>query len=170
MKITSAAANKLLQSLNEKRSDIITLENKSKEYYVIDGKASYIPEYSFTDTTESINRINEAILKLKHALYVFNSTTVVENMDITIDVALVKMKMLTDSKARLDRMRNKLESEMEFGYDEVQKVRKLNYKPSEIDKEYKRIASELKALKLNLDLTNLTKTFEVELNNSLDEL
>ncbi|MBR3227127.1 MAG: hypothetical protein IKF68_01130, partial [Erysipelotrichaceae bacterium] len=76
MKYTSASANKLVKLLEDKKAYLLQQERNDSTYVLADDEKEEIPAYEFRETNEKIDEIDSKIRKLKHALNVFNSTTV----------------------------------------------------------------------------------------------
>ena len=66
-----------------------------------------IPEYDYAETAAEIEKIDEKIVKVKHAINVSNctNTIAIAGGEITIDSVLIKMAQLNKRKTVLDNMR-----------------------------------------------------------------
>lgn len=97
MKCTSAEAGKMMRKLLEEKSSIEMREHNGKEFLAAVGEdlESVRPEYDFAKTQSALAEVERKIRKLKHALNVFNSTTVIPEFDMTIDEMLVYIPQLT---------------------------------------------------------------------------
>ena len=164
MQITSAGANKLLRKLEDDKHYILSKEASSCTYVMTEGAEALIPPYDYRKTAEELEVIEVKVRKIKHALNVFNSTTILEGLDITIDEALVKMAQLNQRKATLDVMRCRLEKERiaNFGRSNVVEYTCINYDLKEIQADYQAISQQIMDIQLALDFTNQTKLFELE--------
>lgn len=165
MQITSAGANKLLRKLEDDKHFILAKEASSCTYVMTEGVEALIPPYSYRKTADELEAIEAEVRKIKHALNVFNSTTVLDGLGITIDEALVKMAQLNQRKATLDVMRCRLEKERiaNFGRSNVVEYTCINYDLAEIQVDYQAISQQIMDIQLALDFTNQTKTFELEM-------
>ena len=93
----------------------------------------------------------------------FNTTTQVPGFSYTVDEALVRMRMLTEYKSRMQSMKDMPPLARHTNYKGVSEYTVCNYDSSEAQQEYKAASDELSNLQLALDTVNLTETFEVDL-------
>ena len=168
MKYTSAEAGKLLKKLNEEQASIILRENGGKEFLAAVGEdiGSVRPDYDFKATQKALDEIEAKIRKLKHALNVFNSTTVIPEFGITIDEMLVYIPQLTAKKNKLAEMKDKLPKVREqtrMSVSAILDYRYLNYDVKEAAAEYEKVTDTLAKAQNALDYVNMNKTLEVEL-------
>ncbi len=163
MQMTSAGANKLLRKLEDDKRYVLTQEAAAATYVVTEGAEAVIPAYDYQKTARELEQVEAQIRKIKHALNIFNSTTVLDGLNITIDEALVKMAQLNQRKATLDIMRCRLEKERitNFARGNVVEYTCINYDLNEIQADYQAISQQIMDIQLALDLTNQTKTFEL---------
>ena len=91
MKYTSAEAAKLLRKLNDERQNLLSHETQVCEFVASLGEdpESVRPEYDYEKTQAEINETEKKIIKVKHAINVFNSTHKVPDFDMTVDEMLV---------------------------------------------------------------------------------
>ena len=164
MKITSAGANKLLRKLEDDKRYILSQEASACTYVMTEGAESVIPVYDYRKTAQALEEVDAKVRKIKHGLNIFNSTTVLDEINITIDEALVKMAQLNQRKATLDVMRCRLEKERiaNFGRSNVVEYTCINYDLAEIQAEYQAVSQQIMDIQLALDLANQTKTFALE--------
>lgn len=164
MQITSAGANKLLRKLEDDKRFLLAQEASASTYVVTEGAEAVIPAYDYKKTAQGLETIEAQVRKIKHALNIFNSTTTLDGLDITIDEALVKMAQLNQRKSTLDSMRCRLEKERvtNFGRSNVVEYTCINYDLAEIQADYQSISQQIMDIQLALDLTNQTKTFELK--------
>lgn len=162
--LTSAAANKLLKSYNDKLQHLLDMENKYSTYVEVHGIEPVIPEYSYDDTRKELATLRYKIMKLKHAINVFNTTTVVDDLGLTIDEVLVKMAMLNVEKSRLDKMRSSAHKTINtgFGRSNTNQVEYtvLNYDETVAQKDYDTICEAITDLQVKLDTVNNTLTLQ----------
>lgn len=167
MKMTSAQANKLLNRLKDDLNYLLTKEAQSRVFNaaVEEDIEDVRPEYSYINTQAAIDALEKKIRKVKHAINVFNTTTVISEQGITIDEALVLIPQLTkkrnklnDMKSRLPRTRvNNLRSSNIIDYEIV------NYNISQVEEDYDAVVEQLSELQTALDTVNSTETFEITL-------
>ena len=116
-------------------------------------------------TQAKLERINTAIVTLKHAINSFNSTTVLPGTQTTIDMALIRLPMLT-SRVKF----------MEYMYNVPEKIRTINayakaaeytcrnYSADEAKAAYDKANAELMALQAGLNTVNLSTYFDVNID------
>ncbi len=167
MKCTSAEAGKMLRKLMEEKSSIEMREYSGKEFLAAVGEdlESVRPDYDFAKTQSALAEVEEKIRKLKHALNVFNSTTVIPEFDMTIDEMLVYIPQLTARKNKLSSMKDKLPKvrEQSRTNSSILDYRYLNYDVNEVAAEYEKAADTLASAQNALDAVNMTLTLDIEL-------
>ncbi len=168
MKYTSAEAGKLLKKLGDEQASIIMREQNGREFLAAVGEdiESVRPDYDFAATQNALNEVEAKIRKLKHALNVFNSTTVIPEFGITIDEMLVFIPQLTARKNKLAQMKDKLPKMREQSHISVSTVldyRYLNYDVNAVSAEYEKVSDTLARAQNALDAVNMTATLEVTL-------
>ncbi len=167
MKYTSAEAGKLLKKLNDERASILLREENVKEFLAAVGEdiESVRPDYNFATTQVALNEIETKIRKVKHALNVFNSTTVIPEFGMTIDEMLVYIPQLTMRKDKLARMKDRLPKvrEQTRVNSSILDYRYLNYGVDEAAAEYDKISDTLSKAQNALDAANMNQTLEIDL-------
>lgn len=164
--VTSAIANKMLKALEEDKSYLLSLEEDSRTYVRAEGEEQEAPEYHYEDVRRGVDEIDRKVSSIKHAINVFNTTTVLEDLGITIDQALVRMAQLNGEKRRLDTMRKQLPvSRVGQTYLRNRQVVEYEYANYDIEaakRDYQEISDRINKIQIALDLANQTKTFEIE--------
>lgn len=167
MKYTSAEAGKLLKKLNDERASILLREENGKEFLAAVGEdiESVRPDYNFATTQVALNEIETKIRKLKHALNIFNSTTVIPEFGMTIDEMLVYIPQLTMRKDKLARMKDRLPKvrEQTRVNSSILDYRYLNYGVDEAAAEYDKISDTMSKAQNALDAANMNQTLEIDL-------
>ena len=166
MKYTSAEAAKLLRSLNEELGAVMGAEVATREFIAAttEDVESIRPKYDFTETQKEIERLQKEIRKVKHALNVFNTTTVIPELGITIDEALVYMPQLSSQKMKLSSMRGRQAKTREYSRSgsSIIEYRYANYDIDAADAEFKRISDLLAKMQTTLDVINNSVKFEIK--------
>lgn len=158
--LTSAAANKLLKSYNDKVEHLYLLEMQRKTYVQIQGADENKPDYDFQKTREEIDRLNKNILAIKHAINSFNCKTTIKNIGLTIDQALIRMAQLTKIKSTMDGMRSMQKKQLEqmgVRTSGVVGYTMTSYEPADAQLVYDAVCEELATLQLELDIINNTE-------------
>ena len=169
MKLTSAEAAKVLRKMNDDLNDLWSRESMSQSFVaaVSENVEDVRPEYDFAKTRAEEAVLSEKIRTLKHAINVFNSTTVIPEWNITIDEMLVLIPQLTRKRDRLSMMKNRLPKErVEAGMRTASNIidyRYANYDIAAAQAEYDEASNRLAKAQTALDLVNSTVTFEVTL-------
>ena len=169
MKYTSAEANKLLKQLMQDHFAVTNIERQSSTFLAATGENpdSVKPEYDYKKTQETLRELSAKIRKIKHAINMFNTTTVVPGFDMTIDEMLVYLPQLSERVNTLNSMSNTLPKVREriFGQGTNATIdyRYANYDISAVKKDYEELRSLLSKAQTALDLLNSSVTFEIEL-------
>ena len=167
-KMTSAQAAKQLKQLNEQHSALLEMEQKTSVFTaaIQENIEDARPEYSYEDVQRNLYEIERKIIKLKHALNLFNSTYLIPDYDMTIDQMLVYIPQLTARKKKFERMRSRLPKErISNGFTRsasfVEYIH-CNYDVKQAEADYLKAAKELAAAQMALDKVNATITFETD--------
>ena len=159
----------MLRKMNDDLNDLWSRESMSQSFVaaVSENVEDVRPEYDFAKTRAEEAVLSEKIRKLKHAINVFNSTTVIPEWNITIDEMLVLIPQLTRKRDRLSMMKNRLPKErVEAGMRTASNIidyRYANYDIAAAQAEYDEASNRLAKAQTALDLVNSTVTFEVTL-------
>ena len=167
MKYTSAEAGKMIKKLNDEYTSMLLREENSKDFLAAVGEdlESVRPDYDFATTQAALNEVETKIRKVKHALNVFNSTTVIPEFAITIDEMLVYIPQLTAKKNKLARMKDKLPKvrEQTRVNSSILDYRYLNYDVKEVTAAYEQVCDTLAKAQNALDAVNMNQTLEIDL-------
>lgn len=165
--LTSAAANKLLRTLDDEKNYLLSMEEEAATYILADGESGEAPAYDYEETAKRLKELDSKIRVLKHAINRFNVTAELPELGITIDEALVKMAQLNKDKARLDIMRKRLpkaRKKQEFYHSNIIEYEYVNYDLKRVQEDYQAVCDEISKLQLGLDLCNQTVTFEFDMD------
>lgn len=167
MQITSIEANKLINSLISQKEILLNNERKAMTFDVAttEDVEECRPNYNYYETHDSICRIDWKIMTIRHALNVFNCTTIIKEFDITIDQALILIPLLRSRMHKYTSMANNLEKERtSWGPNSPHIVyRYTNYLPIEAEKHANHYKDYLNGLEIELYKINNTLTFEVDI-------
>ena len=166
MRMTSAEAAKLLRKLNDEQASLLAREENCRQFLASVGADAEAcrPAYDYAETQAMLQDLEDQIRTLKHALNVFNVTTVVPGFDMTIDEMLVYIPQLTRAKAKLNTMKQVLPKTREMSYgSQIIDYRYANYDIAAVEADYDKITDELSRAQTALDKVNSIETFQVEL-------
>ena len=165
--VCSAAANKILKRLSDEKDLLLSTESQGTTYTVYlseDKEDAIIPEYNFMDTQAKLEKIENKILIVKHAINKFNTETEVLP-GITIDMALVKMAMLNKRLSTLNRFRKIQKVANGSGMLRGEAYRTYaNFDHDEINAKYEAMSKELNDLQLALDRANMVNSFNIDID------
>lgn len=169
MTYTSAQASKLLRKLSDEYNALLDKEKRSREFHAAMGEAveSVRPEYDYEKTQDELNKLENKIRKLKHAIHQFNITHRVPDFDMTIDEMLIYIPQLTRKKDKLAEMKSKLpKARVEERLGRISNIIDyihINYDLSTVEADYNQVSDELSKAQIALDIVNTTDTFEFDL-------
>lgn len=169
-KMTSAYANKMLKSLEDEKTYWVNKEETSTTYVVANNEEPVVPEYDYVQVANTIDEIDEKITIIKHALNVANATAkvMVDDIEMSIDMILIRMAQLNKRKNVLDVMRKRLPKAREeqrsyMSRNTVPEYRYINYDLELIKKEYESVSRMIMEMQMALDRYNQTVQFEVNM-------
>lgn len=170
MKYTSAEAAKLLRKLNEEK-DALELEEQRSYVFTAsleEDAETLRPEYDYRQMQEKIDRLDEQIRRVKHAINCFNIRQTVPGFDMSIDQILIYIPQLSRKKQKLSMMKNRLPKQREradgFGRSSsIIDYSYANYDIQTVKEDYEKAAEELAKVQTALDLINNTETMEIDL-------
>lgn len=166
MKLTSAEAAKLLKRMKGDYEDLLLQERLSREFIAATSEnvEECRPAYHFAETQAQLADMAGEIRKLKHALNIFNTTTIVPGFDMTIDEMLVYIPQLNEQRSKFYSMKNRLQRQrMDHCQTDVIDYRYMNYDIAEAARAFAKAQAELTRAQLALDKVNTTVTFEFEM-------
>lgn len=165
---TSASANKHLKRLEEEKNHILTEERATCTYVLSAGEEEEPPAYDYESVRSKVDALDAEVLKVRHAIHVFNAITVLPKCGLTIDEALISMAQMNVKKNRLASLRDARPKERSrsglFGRESnVVEYTYANYDIAKADADYQEVCARIVDLQLELDLVNQTQVFEVDL-------
>ncbi|MCH5315188.1 MAG: hypothetical protein J1E81_04690 [Eubacterium sp.] len=168
MKFTSSAANKELRKLNEKLSKLQSLEEQYSVFTVEKSEdvEAVRPAFNFEENYRELTEVIEKIRTTKHAIKLFNATTVVGSTKLTIDEILLMLPILQERKRMLSNLSLKMPKERHISrinrasnfieYDII------NFDSSFVKNECEKIENLINDYQLQLDVTNNTVEFDID--------
>ena len=167
MEMTSAEANKLIKQLREQMRMIRQKESGVMSFIAAttENVEDVRPAYSYEETSAQLNRIEESIRKIKHALNVFNATTTPDGTGMTIDEILVFLPQATERLRVLAAMLSKpprFRAE-NTGRTNIIEYEYLNYDLETVQRDYDALSEKKTQVMTALDLVNNTVQFEVDI-------
>ena len=167
MQYTSHEANKLLKQLTESYELLLAKEVRSRDFLASLGEdpESVRPDYDYCETQKTLEQLESKIRRVKHALNVFNTTTVVPEFQMTIDELLVLIPQLTRKKMKLSEMKSRLPKQREVSMVRQSNIidyRYINYDLSQVEADYGSTVDLLARAQLALDKINNTCILEIE--------
>ncbi len=170
MKYTSAQASKLLRTLDEQHDNMIGMERSLYTFgaFANEDIDAIRPDYDYAAYQAELDALETKMRKVKHALKLFNITTVLPDTDgITIDQALVYLPQLNERKRKLGTMAKLLpKTRLQNNRTTTAAVSEFQYANFDIPvakADYARTIEEITALQSALDLVNNTVEFEIDI-------
>ena len=167
MLVTSKEANKLLQQFEQELRSMLAKEYETKSFLAAVGEdvESCRPEYDYEAVQHAQAALEETIINLKHQINKFNTETIVDGFNKTIDEMLIYIPMLTRRKEKLNGMKNAMAKTREAVNmrSTIIDYRYANYDIKQASDDYDAVTEELSKAQIALDTVNVTKKFEVEL-------
>ena len=167
MNYTSAQAAKLLSRLQQDYDQLAAYEENARTFLASVGEdvESVRPEYSYEETGAQLAALEAKIRKVKHAINVFNTATVIPEFNMTIDEMLVYIPQLSKKKAKLKEMANKLPKARHNNSVSINIIDYIyvNYDLNAVKADLEAVTEELSAAQLALDAVNHTAVLDIEL-------
>lgn len=165
--LTSASANKHIKLLTEQKNTLLVKERTASFYRAFQNEEPVVPEYDFDDLHVAIADIDFKIRKIKHALNIFNCSTIVPETNMTIDETLVYMAQLTARKVVLSTMATVAPKERVDSFrntSPVAEYKYANFDCKRVADIHKNVAEKIAKIQISLDTVNQTQTFEVDID------
>lgn len=167
--LTSSEANKLLKKTMEEKIILVSQEEQTCKFNAALNEEinSVRPDYNYDEVRLQIIKYDYKIRAIKHAINVFNTTTLVGDTGMTIDEVLVYIPQLTEKKNRLYAMQRRLPKQRTnvfgIGNNSVIDYTYANYDVDIAKKDYMAVSDELRDIQTALDLVNSTTTFKIDI-------
>lgn len=168
MRVTSAQAAKLLRQLNDELRALQLKEANSSSFVaaIQEDVESVRPAYNFKEMRDAQAEVERKIRKVKHAINVFNTTTIIPDFNITIDEMLVYLPQLNRQCEVLSKMRDAMPKvRVSSGYSSgnIIDYKYANYDIEEVGRYYAELSDTLAKAQTVLDLVNSTVEFEIDI-------
>lgn len=164
MKLNSDTANKLIKNYTAEISALWEAESRNSMYSYSVGEEPVIPAYSFAETQTQIHAFQAKILKLRHAVSVFNSGKTLPEYGCTLDEAIGRMSLLNAEKKRLYDLLQIPEKQRSRSYGSREAdITCRNFDAAEVRAAYDKVVQDLMEIQQAINIANLTETFEVDL-------
>lgn len=169
MLYTSAQIAKMLSKLKSELTALQNVEAMSRTFLASVGEdpEDVRPEYDYAETKEKIAALEEKIRKIKHAVNVFNTVTVIPEFGMTIDEILVYIPQLSALKQKLTEMASVLpkqrEDPMYGNKSNIIDYRYANYDIDAVRADLEAVTDKLAAAQLALDTVNHSAVIELDI-------
>lgn len=161
MKMCNSEAMKAVKELEEKKRNILYIENHRSRVAYKEGEQRGYVNYDYAETRKAIAEIDGKIRAIKHALAVCNCTAVVDDFGITIGEALVYLAQLNAEYDQLDDLSDHNKISRTITYNGVIEYTECLYDPDEVIKEMEALHKKICKLQIAIDRANLTNFIEV---------
>lgn len=165
MNITSDGAKKLLDTLEKEKQMIYQDINDLSTFVVatMESVDELRPEFDLEDCLNQLDKIDEKVLKIRHARNIFNTVTKLP-CGLTIDQTLVKLAQLNNRLTKYDNLASKQPKSRVSSYSsQVIEYRYTNYDITAAKERYKTITEEIHKLQEELNIVNATIAFEINI-------
>ena len=181
---TPANASKYLRALEDEKSSLLKKEQRRCVYLAAVGEEPEVPSYDYRATRARVAQINATVRAVRHALHAHNVVTMLPDLGMSVDEALVELAQLTLERRVLDDMRGR---EHRVRYDELYNGGRYdpfglgygrhrregsqrdvveyvyaNYDPNLAESDYREVSQRIIDLQAAIDYSNQTTSFEVE--------
>lgn len=161
MKMCNSEAMKVIKELEEKKKKIIYNENARSKVLYKEGEEKVLNNYDYAQTRKQVEEIDGRIRKIKHALAVSNSKTVLPEFSITIGEALVYVAQLNAEYAQLETLSSFNKLSRRITTNGVLEYTECLYDPDAIILDMEELHSKICKLQVSIDRANLTSIIDV---------
>lgn len=162
MKKCNTELMKEIKILEEKKEDIIKLENEESQITYLEGEKKIDSRYSYQNVRKEIDDIDSNIRRYKSLLAISNATTIVPEFDMTIGECLIYLSSLNAKKSLLQTYASRKQvSRISSAYNSKVEYTELLYDVKEVKLEVMELQRLIAKLQMAIDRTNLTNLIEV---------
>lgn len=173
IKLTSDEAQKLISKLRTKESDLNQNMSNLSTYVaaIVENPEELRPDFDFKSAVNEIEDLDKTIMMIQHAKNQFNTVTVLPDLDMTIDEALVRLSHLNKMYTVYHRMSSKQKKERNssrIGNKDIEYIY-TNYEPSDAKEIADKMLDEIHKIQKVLNYVNSTVSFDVDIDVALTE-
>lgn len=162
MKKCNTELMKEIKILEEKKNDILTLEQEECKITYLDGEKKMSSLYSYDTVRKEVDDIDSKIRRYKSLLAYSNATTKVEEFDMTIGECLIYLASLNSRKTYLTSFASKKQkSRISSTYNNKVEYTELLYDVNKVKQELEDLQRLIAKLQMAIDRTNLTNLIEI---------
>lgn len=162
MKKCNTELMKEIKILEEKKNDILTLEEEECKITYLEGEKKMDSNYSYDAVRKEIDEIDNEIRKYKSFLAVSNATTIVPEFNMTIGECLIYLASLNSKKNLLSSFASKKQiTRISSTYNTKVEYTELLYDVNKVKKELEDLQRLIAKLQMAIDRTNLTNLIEI---------
>ncbi len=162
MKKCNTELMKEIKILEEKKEDIIRLENEECQITYLEGEKKMESCYSYKKVRKEVDDIDTIIRRYKSLLAVSNATTIVPEFEMTIGECLVYLAQLNSKKTLLSTYAAKKQvSRISSAYNTKVEYSELLYNVGEVKEDVEDLQRLIARLQMAIDRTNLLNMIEV---------
>lgn len=162
MKKCNTELMKEIKILEEKKNDILTLEEEECKITYLEGEKKMDSNYSYDAVRKEIDEIDNEIRKYKSFLAVSNATTIVPEFNMTIGECLIYLASLNSKKSLLSSFAFKKQiTRISSTYNTKVEYTELLYDVDKVKKELEDLQRLIAKLQMAIDRTNLTNLIEI---------
>ena len=162
MKKCNTELMKEIKILEEKKNDILNLEQEECKITYLDGEKKMSSLYSYDGVRKEVDDIDSKIRRYKSLLAYSNATTKVEEFDMTIGECLIYLASLNSKKTYLTSFASKKQkSRISSTYNNKVEYTELLYDVNKVKQELEDLQRLIAKLQMAIDRTNLTNLIEI---------
>lgn len=162
MKKCNTELMKEIKILEEKKTDILNLEQEECKITYLDGEKKMSSLYSYDGVRKEVDDIDSKIRRYKSLLAYSNATTKVEEFDMTIGECLIYLASLNSKKTYLTSFASKKQkSRISSTYNNKVEYTELLYDVNKVKQELEDLQRLIAKLQMAIDRTNLTNLIEI---------
>ncbi|MBO7732603.1 MAG: hypothetical protein J6S67_08625 [Methanobrevibacter sp.] len=165
MLFTSSEANKLLRNTQSQIDQLSSIADKSVVFTALatDNPDDFRPQYDFRKSENKISELMEKVRTIKHAINKFNSSTKIDELNMTIDELLVALPQWNKRLAFYEGLLYKQPKTCKSAYS-TPTYEYTNYSLEEVRMAYDNLSDLISTAQIKLDHLNNTVQFDIPVN------